>query len=33
MIIFVFYKYLYIKKDSPADDWLINLFLTLELSN
>ena len=32
MIIFVYQKYLCIKIDSPADDILVKLFLTLELS-
>ena len=32
MIIFVYKKYLYIKIDCPADDILVKLFLTLELS-
>ena len=32
MVIFIYKKYLYIKIDSPADDRLIKLFLTLKLS-
>ena len=31
MMIFVYQKYLYIKIDIPANDRLINLYLTLEL--